>query len=48
MAKTLEKYLQKSSYSAPDQTVVRKQEDEVNIEERNIWKCNIEILSFKL
>jgi hypothetical protein len=35
MAKTLERY-QGCSYSAPDQTVVKKQEDEVNIEERNI------------
>lgn len=43
MAKTLEKY-QKSSFSGPDQTVVKKQEDEVNIEEKNVWKCNFELI----
>ena len=45
MAKTLEKY-QKSS--GPDQTIVKKQEDEVNIEEKNVWKCNFELIFYSL
>lgn len=48
MAKTLEKYQKSSSYSGHDQTVVKKQEDEVNIEEKNVWKCNFELIFYSL